>query len=88
MPKRTKEQMSRDIRIVSGTPEGERLLGELYEKNFVFTSTFDPNPTVAAFNEGRRAAALDFIALLVNAPERFKPDTIRRIAAQAEGNDL
>ncbi len=85
---RSKEQLARDARFLAGSPEGERVFGDLFDKNFIFTSTFDPNPNIAAFNEGRRAAMLDVISLIVNEPERFKAESLRRLASQAEGTEL
>lgn len=80
-----KEQLARDARIISGTPEGERLFGFIFKFGHVYTNSFNPDPHVAAFNEGQRSVALELISLLYNEPDRFKVDTARKIAAQSEG---
>lgn len=87
MPNR--EQICRDIRIVNGTPEGERVIGYLLSFCHVFQSSMaiDCNPNRALFNEGQRSVGNEIVALLVNEPHRFKAETLRAIAAQAEGND-
>lgn len=85
-----REQIARDARIVNGTPEGERLIGYLLNFCHVFQNSMaiDCNPNRTLFNEGQRSVGNEIVALLVNDPDRFKADTLRRIAAQAEGNDL
>lgn len=84
-----REQIARDIRIINGSPEGERVIGYLLEFCHVFTNSMaiDCNPNRTLFNEGQRSVGNEIVALLVNKPDRFKVETLRRIAAQAEGND-
>lgn len=87
----SREQIARDARIVSGSPEGERLIGYLLEFCHVFRDSvgdntaahFDTNRTL--FNEGQRSVGNEIVALLVNEPDRFKVDALRKVAAQAEG---
>lgn len=85
-----REQIARDIRIVNGTEEGERLIGYLLDFCHVFKSSMtaacDPNQTL--FNEGQRSVGNEIVALLINEPARFKVDTLRSIARQAEGTDI
>ena len=85
-----REQIARDIRIVNGTPEGERLIGYLLEFCHVFTTSMaiDCNPNRTLFNEGQRSVGNEIVALLVNGPERFKAETLRRVAGQAEGDSI
>lgn len=85
----SREQIARDIRVVNGTPEGERLLGYLLDFCHVFKSSMPPdcNPNMTLFNEGQRSVGNEIVALLVNEPHRFKAETLRRVSAQAEGND-
>lgn len=82
-----KEQISRDIRIVNGSPEGERLIGYLLDFCHVFQTSMpqDCNPNMTLFNEGQRSVGNEIVALLVNEPDRFKVETLRNVTAQAEG---
>lgn len=84
-----RDQIARDFRIVNGSPEGERVIGYLLEFCHVFTNSMaiDCNPNRTLFNEGQRSVGNEIVALLVNKPDRFKAETLRSIAAQAEGND-
>ena len=86
----TREQIARDARIVNGTPEGERLIGYLLDFCHVFRSSMGPdcNPNMTLFNEGQRSVGNELVALIVNEPERFKAETLRRVAAQSEGTSL
>lgn len=88
MPSR--DQIARDFRFINGTPEGERVIGYLLNFCHVFQSSMaiDCNPNRTLFNEGQRSVGNEIVALLVNEPERFKVDNLRKITAQAEGNDL
>lgn len=85
----SREQIARDARIVFGSPEGERVLGYLLSFCHVFRDSMaiDCNPNRTLFNEGQRSVGNELVALTVNEPDRFKVETLRRIAAQAEGND-
>lgn len=85
-----RDQIARDIRIVNGSEEGERLIGYLLDFCHVFSSSMaiDCNPNRTLFNEGQRSVGNEIVALLVNAPDRFKADTLRTIAGQAEGTEL
>lgn len=85
----SREQIARDARIVFSSPEGERVLGYLlnYCHVFVNSMAIDCNPNRTLFNEGQRSVGNELVALTVNEPDRFKVETLRRIAAQAEGND-
>lgn len=90
----SREQIARDIRIVNGTEEGERVIGYLLRFCHVHRDSvvddvqphFDTNRTF--FNEGQRSVGNELVALLVNEPERFKVDVLRSIARQAEGTDI
>lgn len=86
----TRDQIARDIRIINGTPEGERVIGYLLAFCHVFTDSvadkvahFDTNRTF--FNEGQRSVGNEIVALLVNEPERFKAQTLRDVSRQTEG---
>jgi hypothetical protein len=83
----SKEQIARDARIVSGTPEGERLIGYLLEFCHVFVNSMDAdcNPNRTLFNEGQRSVGNEIVALLVNEPDRFRVQNLRDVAAKAEG---
>lgn len=84
-----REQIAADIQFLNGTPEGERVFGYLLRFCHVFRDSMaiDCNPNRTLFNEGQRSVGNEIVALLVNEPDRFKAETLRRIAAQAEGND-
>lgn len=85
-----REQASHDIRVVNGSPEGERLIRYVLEFCHVFHTSMpaDCNPNMTLFNEGQRSVGNELVSLLVNEPDRFKPDTLRKIASTAEGTDL
>lgn len=88
-----RSQAAIDARIVFGSPEGERLLGYLLKFCHVFLDSvaddqgahFDTNRTL--FNEGQRSVGNELVALLFNEPDRFKVETLRRVAAQSEGTN-
>lgn len=83
----SKEQIARDARIVSGTPEGERLIGYLLEFCHVFVNSMDADcdPNRTLFNEGQRSVGNEIVALLVNEPDRYRVTTLRDVAEKAEG---
>lgn len=87
---KSREQIARDIRIVNGSAEGSRVIGYLLSFCHVFENSMprDCNPNMTLFNEGQRSVGNEIVALLVNEPERFKAETLRRVASQAEGTDL
>jgi len=86
----SREQIARDIRIVNGSAEGERVIGYLLDFCHVFANSMDAdcNPNMTLFNEGQRSVGNEIVALLVNEPDRFKAQTLRKIAGQAEGKTL
>lgn len=69
-----KEQISRDIRIVDGTPEGRRVLDYLLKYCHVLEGSMpqDCNPNLTLFNEGQRSVGNEIAALLFNEPHRFR----------------
>lgn len=83
-------QASRDLHIISGTEEGERLIGYLLDFCHVFRDSMTPdgNDTILKFNEGQRSVGNEIVSLLINNPDRFKASSLRRIASLAEGTDL
>jgi hypothetical protein len=85
----SKEQIARDIRIVNGTEEGERVIGYLLDFCHVFRTSMpqDCNPNMTLFNEGQRSVGNEIVALLVNEPKRYQVETLRNIAEQAEGTN-
>jgi hypothetical protein len=86
----SREQIARDIRIVNGSAEGERVVGYLLSFCHVFSGSMaaDCNPNMTLFNEGQRSVGNEIVALLVNEPDRLKVDTLRKVAGQAEGKSL
>lgn len=81
-----KAQLARDARIVNGSPEGERLIGYLFDFcHFHRNTHVAGSADVTAFNEGQRSVALEVFSLLYNEPDRYKVATHRKIADQAEG---
>ena len=82
-----REQVARDIRIVNGTEEGARVIGYLLNFCHVHRDSFIPGAgtDVLLLNEGQRTVGNEIVALLYNGPERFKVDTVRKVANQAEG---
>lgn len=85
-----KEQIARDARIVIGSPEGERFIGYLLDFCHVFKDSMDVecNANRTLFNEGQRSVGNEIVSLIVNEPDRFKAQTLRSVAARAEGNTL
>lgn len=72
MPQYTNEKRARDYRATFGTPEGERVLADLVDRNGIFRPTFEQDPYVTAFNEGRRNVLLDILKYLQVTPEQFR----------------
>ncbi len=56
-------RLRRDARMVFGTRQGKRLFRWMMRRFHVLGSTFDENPTKAAFNEGERNAILELLEL-------------------------
>lgn len=44
--------------------DGQEVLADILRRGQVMQTTFDPTPTVAAFNEGRRRIALEIVEML------------------------
>jgi hypothetical protein len=85
-----REQIARDIRIVNGSPEGQRFIAYLLSFTHVHRDSLIPGKgtDVLLFNEGQRSVGNEIIALLYNEPERFTVTTVTKVADQAEGIDL
>lgn len=85
-----REEVAKAIRFIEGMPEGQLLIGYLLNFCHVFQNSMtehcDANQTL--FNEGQRSVGNEIVALLVNEPDRFKAQTLRRVAALSEGKDL
>ncbi|MGE0233240.1 MAG: hypothetical protein AB7O39_00835 [Flavobacteriaceae bacterium] len=84
-----REEIAHAIREVDATPAGERLISYLLDFCHVFRNSMpkDCNPHMTLFNEGQRSVGNEIVALLVNEPARFKAETLRQIAARAQGDD-
>lgn len=50
-----------DYRTVFGSPEGKRVLEDLRKS---YKQTFDPNPSVSAYKQGKRDVVLDIERLI------------------------
>lgn len=85
-----REDVARAVRDVNATPAGEMLIGYLLDYCHVFRTSMpkDCNPNLTLFNEGQRSVGNELVALLVNEPGRFRAETLRTIAKQAEGHDF
>ena len=55
---KTPDPVEQDYQTVFRSEAGERVLRNLMQRSCIWEQTFDPNPYVAAFNEGRRAVVL------------------------------
>lgn len=78
--KQTREEKDRfDFRKVFGTPEGKRVMLYLYERLNAKTTTMpqDGNPTLLAWNEGKR-----FAWLLIQEMMREDDPELRRMWGQ------
>lgn len=53
-----------DLRAVLSTPEGRRVFRRLMTQADVDGQTFNQNPAVAAWNEGRRSVMQEQLALI------------------------
>ncbi|MCB1477075.1 MAG: hypothetical protein H6883_08070 [Rhodobiaceae bacterium] len=82
-----REEIARAIREVDATAAGAKLLSYLLDFCHIFRNSMpkDCNPNLTLFNEGQRSVGNEIIALLVNEPARFKAETLREIAARAQG---
>ena len=76
-----RQQISKDVRFVNSTSEGERLIQYLLDFCHVFSTSMpqDCNPNMTLYNEGQRSVGNEIVALLVNPPDRFKAETLRNI---------
>lgn len=72
-----------DYQEVFRTPAGQRVLADILRRNRVIDDTFDPVPTVAAYHEGRRRAALEIVELIND-----DPDAAWRLAATGETEEM
>lgn len=55
---KTPSPVEQDYQTVFRSEAGGRVLRDLMLRSCIWEQTFDPNPHVAAFNEGRRAVVL------------------------------
>ena len=51
---------------------GQKVLADLMERNFIFTSTQDSDPHETAFREGRRAVILAILVRLKISPDQLR----------------
>jgi hypothetical protein len=64
------EQLAIDYRVTFQTPAGQAVLADLLARNFVGQATFVAGaPDVTAFNEGRRRAVLELVAMINRNPD-------------------
>lgn len=56
---------------IFSSENGEQVLFDLMKSTLFFQTTFDPNPTTAAFNEGRRSVVSDILAQMQKNPEEI-----------------
>lgn len=82
-----KQQVAIAARVLNGMPEGRLFISYILWYTHIFETSMpmDCNPNMTLFNEGQRSVGNEVVSLVVNEPDRFKVDTIRKIAAQAEG---
>lgn len=80
---RERQLLAGDYAETFGRPEGQRVLAHILRRCGVFDTTFDANPTVAAFQEGRRRAALEILEM-VNAD----PAAWQRMVADGQTEGL
>lgn len=85
-----REDVAKAIRFIEGMPEGQLVIGYLLNFCHVFrdSMTVECNANQTLFNEGQRSVGNEIVALLVNEPDRFKAETLRRVTALSEGKDL
>lgn len=85
-----REDVAKALHFIEGMPEGQLVIGYLLNFCHVFQNsmTVDCNPNQTLFNEGQRSVGNEIVALLVNEPNRFRRETLKKITALSEGNDL
>jgi hypothetical protein len=81
--RRERALLIEDYQEVFRTQAGQRVLADILRRNRVIDDTFDPAPTVAAYHEGRRRAALEIVELIND-----DPDAAWRLAATGETEEL
>lgn len=76
-----REQIARDIRIVDGTPEGQRVINYLLDFCHVLAGSMpaDCDPHKTLFNEGQRSVGNEIASLLSNEPHRFRREAMQRL---------
>lgn len=68
------------LRSAMNSPKGRAFIWSLLEKGQVFASTFHQVAGVAAFNEGKRALALELFVDVM----RLAPEDYARMASEAQ----
>lgn len=67
-----REQDAADLRKIASSSEGQRFLTRLFEQATVHCTSFNVDPTVAAFNEGRKTIGYWLTEELIeHAPEAY-----------------
>lgn len=76
-----REQIARDIHIVDGTPEGQRVINYLLDFCHVLVGSMpdDCDPHKTLFNEGQRSVGNEIASLLSNEPHRFRREAMQRL---------
>ena len=81
---KTPSPVEQDYQTVFRSEAGERVLRDLMLRSCIWEQTFDPNPHVAAFNEGRRAVVLGIMDLARKKMEHPTEYTDEATQAQAD----
>lgn len=78
----SKEVIAYDLKVIEQTEAGQRVIEYLLDYCHVFSTSMPPdcNPNMTLFNEGQRSVGNEIVSLLVNSPERFKAESLRKIA--------
>ena len=73
-----------DLRWLMSHPSGRRIVYRWLEEAGLFSGYFAPEPTVAAYREGRRAWAVDLLRLIMSREPRLHTMMVREAAERAE----
>lgn len=70
---RERQKDLRDIKNLMDSESGRRIIWRVFDKSHVFATSFNPDTSVMAFNEGERNVALTLLADVMEvAPKKFQ----------------
>jgi hypothetical protein len=90
LERRRRERLIAVLRSVMQTEEGREVLAALVEGCKVFDAVYDHSGSTMYFNEGRRNVGLEWLALMVEADEKFYEllERERRLRRRLEDSEI